>query len=88
MAVLAETAHVLASAVYNLCLVINVPLVVFGGGVGVHPALIAAVKGQLDTRHAHATPRLLASALGADAQLLGAIRLAIELADRHTPVSA
>ena len=79
-AVLAETARVLACAVYNLCLVINVPLIVFGGGVGVHPALITAVQTRLDNRHAHAMPRLVASALGADAQLLGAIRLAASIA--------
>lgn len=82
VAVLAETARVLAAAVYNICLVINVPMVVFGGGVGVHPVLLTAIRARLRDHHAHASTRLVPSALGADAQLLGAIRLAITLLAR------
>lgn len=82
-AVLAETARVLAYAVYNLCLVIDIPLVIFGGGVGVHPGLINEVQAQLANRHAHVTPRVRASTLGPDAQLLGVVRFAVELAERR-----
>ncbi len=81
---LAETARVLAAAVYNIGLILNVPLVVFGGGVGTHPALLDAVRDQIARRAWPAPPRITASALGTDAQLLGAVRLAVQTAERRS----
>lgn len=74
-----RTSRLLASAVYNLCLILDVPLVVFGGGVGTHPALLDAVRVELASRLHAATPHITSSVLGSDAQLLGAIQLALQI---------
>jgi len=86
--VLSLTAHTLAYAIYNMALVLNCPLFVLGGTVGLHPALGDATRSILQERNAHVQPRLIPSALGADAQLMGAIFRAIEVAKTHTPTLA
>ena len=76
---LRQSATMLAQAIYNISLVLNCPLVVLGGSVGAHPALCDATReilGQWKLRGAH---RLAVSSLGADAQLQGAIRSALDL---------
>jgi len=77
--ILTQTARTLASAIYNISLVLNCPLFVLGGGVGSHPALRPAAESVLKTWGTRVQPRLVISALGPDAQLFGAIRLAMNL---------
>ena len=80
--VLQLAARALAYAIYNTSLILNSPLFVLGGSVGIHPALEGATRLVLDERRARVQPSLVRSALGADAQLIGAIFLALETANR------
>jgi glucokinase len=57
---------------------------VLGGSVGIHPALGDATRLVLEERGARVQPRLICSALGADAQLIGAIFLALQTAKKKT----
>jgi glucokinase len=78
--ILDQSAEALAYAIYNLAVVLNCPLFVLGGSIGMHPALwkkTAEILGQRDKR---VQPRLVQSTLGADAQVHGAISLALEAA--------
>jgi glucokinase len=77
--ILRLSAHTLASAIYNISLVLNCPLFVLGGGIGLHPALGQAAENLLKSWGTRVQPRLIASALGADAQLFGAVRLALSV---------
>ena len=81
--ILAHAAKMLASTIYNISLILNVPLFVLGGTVGVHPALIDATDALLASWGTRVRPRLLPSALGTDAQLFGALRLAQQKAGIH-----
>jgi glucokinase len=66
---------------------LNCPLFVLGGGVGTHPALRDATRLVLEQRGARARLALAVSTLGEDAQLTGAIRLALDTANsRTTPI--
>jgi glucokinase len=85
--VLDHTARTLSYAIYNISLILNCPLFVLGGGVGVHPALCDATKNILAQRSARVQPRLVRSSLGSDAQLTGAIRLALDTAASRAVVS-
>jgi glucokinase len=78
--VLELSARTLAYAIYNIWLVLNCDLFVLGGSVGLHPALRDAAHRILATRSIRIEPRLISSSLGSDAQLMGAIFLAIETA--------
>ena len=78
--ILERTATMLAQAIYNVSLVLDCPLFVLGGGVGKHPALKAATEEVLARGDARVRPRVMASALGAEAQLQGAIRAALDAA--------
>ena len=78
--VLDNAARTIAYAVYNISLIMNCPLFVLGGGVGVHPALRDAVRVVLEERSIRVQPRLLVSTLGTEAQIAGAICLALETA--------
>jgi glucokinase len=78
--VLQSTAQTLAYAIYNLAVVLNCPLFVLGGSVGLHPALWKLTQEILSQRDKRVQPRLLRSTLGSDAQVKGAIHLAIETA--------
>lgn len=71
-----HVSRVLAAALYNVCLVVDVPLLVLSGSVGVHPALRAAVDERLGLQHWRERPRVLVSSLGTDAQLIGALSMA------------
>lgn len=86
--VLQLAARTLGYAIYNIALVLNTPLFIFGGGVGLHPALTDATRKVLDERRAEVQPELVRSALGADAQLIGAIFLALESVTKATVKSA
>lgn len=73
-----QTATMLAQAVYNVSLVLNCPLFVLGGTVGLHAALCDAAQKFLDQWIGPGCPRLVRSTLGADAQLLGTLRAALD----------
>ena len=77
--VLRQSATMLAQAIYNISLVLNCPLVVLGGGVGAHPALCDATRKILSQWNLRGAPRLTVSSLGSDAQLQGAVRVALDL---------
>jgi len=70
----------LAYAIYNISLILNSPLFVLGGTVGMHPALGDAARKVLSQLGERVQPKLVASALGPDAQLRGAVFLAVETA--------
>jgi glucokinase len=86
--VLRQSATMLAQAIYNISLVLNCSLVVLGGSVGTHPALCDATRKILNQWDRPGAPRLTVSSLGADAQLRGAVRVALDLVDmRNSPKS-
>lgn len=78
--ILQRSSRALAYAIYNMSLILSCPLFVLGGSVGLHPALSDATELVLRERNGRALPQLTRSALGADAQLTGAIRLALDTA--------
>ena len=78
--ILERTARVLAEGVLNLSVVLNPRLVVFGGRIGMHPALFQATERCVE-RSRLAVPRLAMSLLGQEAQLLGAVWLATRVAE-------
>jgi glucokinase len=80
--VLQVAGRILAYAIYNISLILNSPLFVLGGSVGIHPALGDAIRQVLEQRRDCVQPTLVRSALGVDAQLVGAICLAIETANK------
>jgi len=84
--VLLLSARTLSYAIYNLSLVLNCPLFVLGGGVGIHPALGEATQQFLHQRNARVQPRIAQSTLGSEAQLIGAISLAIRTAKTCDPI--
>ena len=79
-----QSATMLAQTVYNISLVLNCPLFVLGGTVGLHPALCDEAQRVLDQWIVPGNPRLVRSSLGPDAQLLGALRLALDSARNRT----
>ena len=80
--ILKDTSEHLACAIVNISLVLDTPLIVLGGGIGRHPALVEAT-GKAVAKNEFASPAVLASGLGPDAQLHGAVWLAIQIADQH-----
>ncbi|HEX9200222.1 MAG TPA: ROK family protein, partial [Acidobacteriaceae bacterium] len=79
--ILAQTARILFYAIYNIWSVLNCPLFVLGGGVGVHPALLREVNRLLTEWQMDSSLQLTHSLLGRDAQLFGALRFALDTAD-------
>jgi glucokinase len=86
--ILQRTARILSRAIYNVTLVLNCPLFVLGGGVGIHPGLLKATQSMLDQLKMRSQPRLTLSDLGTDAQLMGALRLALDLAGSRSTAFA
>jgi glucokinase len=80
--VLRRTAGYLALAITNLSLVLDLSLVVLGGGVGSHRGLMEATR-QILERNQFALPQLVVSSLDSAAQLHGAIWLALQAAETH-----
>jgi glucokinase len=78
--VLQRTSRMLSHAVYNMNLVLNCPLYVLGGGVGAHPALRSSTETMLAQMKMRGQPQVTTSTLGAEAQLMGALRQALDLA--------
>jgi glucokinase len=85
--VLQLSARTLSYSIYNLSLVLNCPLFVLGGGVGIHPALGEATQKFLLQRNARVQPRIAQSTLGSEAQLIGAISLATQTAKTRDPIA-
>jgi glucokinase len=79
--VLNRSAKMLAYAVYNTSLVLNCSLFVLGGGVGMSEPLLDSTRQFLAAYSEPVRPQLTVSSLGPDAQLIGAIRLALNKAD-------
>jgi glucokinase len=79
--ILNRSAQVLAFAVYNISLVLNCALFVLGGKVGMCAPLHDATRRVLEQYNEPARPKLIISSLGEDAQLMGAIRLALNTAE-------
>jgi glucokinase len=80
--VLMQTARILANAIADVSVILNTSLVVLGGRVGLHSALFEATMRILE-RNEVARPRLALSTLGEDAQLYGAIWLALKTAEQQ-----
>jgi len=74
-------ARVLSYAIYDMALILNCPLFVLGGSVGLHPALRESVVELLAKRDTRVQPRIERSRLGDDAQITGAIYLALDRAE-------
>jgi glucokinase len=71
-----RAAYTLACAICNVTLILNAPLFILGGSVGLHPALRDRTQSAVDAHARRLRPRIVLSSLGSDAQLMGAIRLA------------
>jgi predicted NBD/HSP70 family sugar kinase len=71
-----RAARTLAYVVCNIALILNTPLFVLGGTVGLHAALRDRAQVVVDMHARRLRPHLVLSALGGDAQLMGALRLA------------
>jgi glucokinase len=78
----------MAQTIYNISLVLDCPLFVLGGTVGMHPALCDAAQKMLDQWIVSGGPRLVRSSLGTDAQLLGSICAALQIAQASIIPSA
>lgn len=74
---LQATAQVLAHALSNISVMLNTSLIVLGGAIGTSEPLLRATRKLLD-RNEVARPSLAISLLGEDAQLYGAVRLALD----------
>ena len=70
-------AGIVADVIVNLSLVLNPGLILLGGDVGSHPALLSFVKKDLEQSE-FAIPRIAAASMGEFAVLWGAIALALE----------
>jgi len=86
--ILEQSARILAHAVHNISTVLNSSLFVLGGGVGMNGPLLAATRRILEPYTQPSHPRLIPSALGQDAQMLGAIRLALDFAETSKPAGS
>jgi len=85
--VLDHAAELLACTVYNISLVLNSAMFVLGGGIGINVSLCDATKRVLEERYNEPTrPNIIISSLGSDAQLLGAIQLALMTANSPSKV--
>jgi glucokinase len=78
--VLQRVAEQLAMAITNLSLVLDLSLVVLGGGVGRHAGLLRAIERKLE-RNQFARPQVVAGSLNDEAQTCGAIWLALQAAE-------
>lgn len=76
LAVTQEVAFALAWAIASVAAVLDLPLVVLGGGVGLNPALLPRVR-ELLHELVPVPPEVRPSVLGGDASLLGAIAVAL-----------
>lgn len=85
-ALLVHTSRLLARAIYNISLVLDLPLCVLGGTVGMHEALLEATLEELAALNLRNQPRLLRSIFGPEAQITGALCLALDTAGALAPI--
>lgn len=78
---LGEASRLLFYTIYNMSLVLNCPLFVLGGGVGMHPALCNGVNERMKQWGVSGKTKVTRSTLGPDAQLMGTLRLALDTAE-------
>ena len=86
--VLQNSARILAHAVYNISVVLNCSHFILGGGVGTNEILRDAAENVLRAYTEPAQPQLYLSSLGPEAQLIGAVRLALDAAEKHMGIRA
>ncbi|TAM81903.1 MAG: ROK family transcriptional regulator [Acidobacteria bacterium] len=79
--ILQQTARILADAVTNICVVLNPSLVVLGGRVGSRPALFKATSRIIECNE-FCRPRVAVSKLATEAAVLGAVQLALNVAEQ------
>jgi glucokinase len=79
--VLDLVSRTLAYAVCNIAMILDCRLLVLGGSVGLHPALVEATRAQLAERGAQFQIELKTSSLGHEAQIAGAVFQALEIAE-------
>jgi glucokinase len=82
-----RSADYLAMMCSYLSLILNCSLIVFGGELGMHPALFDATVERLNG-HDFARPRLAVTQLGMMVELRGTLRLALQVAEAALPVLA
>lgn len=70
-----RAAYTLACAIHNMTLILNAPLFILGGSVGLHPALRDRTQSAVDAHARRLRPQVVLSSLGSDAQIMGAVRL-------------
>lgn len=78
---LGTAARYLALAIANTCLILDVSVVVLGGTLGSHPALVELTQSMVQENE-FAKPQLLVSKLQSDAQLYGAVWLSLQLSSQ------
>jgi glucokinase len=78
--ILDRSARLLSHVIYDIGLVLSCPLFLLGGGVGTHKGFCDATQNMLAQRNMRNQPVLRCSTLGADAQIMGALRLALDTA--------
>jgi len=86
--VLERSARILAHAIYDISVVLNCPLFILGGGVGMSAILRDATESLLNEFSQPVRPQLRPSSLGPDAQLFGALRLALDAAEKKIGLKA
>jgi len=79
-----KSSEYLAMVCSYLSLILNCSLVVFGGELGMHPALLQATSKRLEG-HDFARPRLAITQLGITVELTGALCLALQAAEAVLP---
>ena len=79
--ILQQTARILADAITNICVVLNPSLVVLGGRVGSRPALFKATSRIIEFNE-FCRPRVAVSTLATEAVVLGAVQLALNVAEQ------
>lgn len=72
--------QILSNAISDIALLLDPQLIVLGGGVGSHPEICSATEKRLKENE-FAQPELRSSSLGTQAQLYGAISLALSAVD-------
>ena len=76
-----HVARTLAYAIYNITLILNCELVVLGGSVGMHTGLLGATRQFLEQQRSGRQTKIACSTLGTDAQIIGAVYLAVDKAN-------
>lgn len=81
--VLAQATRTLAYAICNLAMILNCRLFILGGSVGLNAAYVEATRKHVAELGLRFDVELVASELGAEAQITGAVLQARDLAARH-----